>query len=175
LAVQRQIYHGAVPGEAEIGHIRLDRRGGIVESRCSGWAVDRKIRTLAQRKPDSVLAQLAQTSSGGEAKHLGKALAQEDPEALRILRETSDDLAFGLSHVVHLFHPEVIVVGGGLSLLGEPLRAAIATALPHFIMDAFAPGPRVVLAALGEDAVPTGALELAKTAAAMGNILQRQD
>src|SRR5438093_8933159 len=50
-------------------------------------------------------------------------------EAKRILNETAEDLAFGLSHVVHLFHPEVIVLGGGLSLVGEPLRAAVEGAL----------------------------------------------
>ena len=34
--------------------------------------------------------------------------------------------------------------------------------LPSFVMDAFAPGPKIALAALGEDAVPAGALELAR-------------
>ena len=37
------IYHGAPPGEAEFGHLRLDR-DTTVESRCSGWAVDDRIR-----------------------------------------------------------------------------------------------------------------------------------
>jgi glucokinase len=36
--------------------------------------------------------------------------------------------------------------------------------LPKFLMEVFRPGPRVALAALGEDAVPIGALELAKAA-----------
>jgi len=66
---------------------------------------------------------------------------------------------------LQLFHPEVIVLGGGLSLIGEPLRAAVESALRAFTMEAFAPGPQVRLAALGEDAVPIGALELAKHAA----------
>ncbi len=91
-------------------------------------------------------------------------MAQGDPDATVILQETAEDLALGLSHVVHLLHPQVIVIGGGLSLLGEPLRSAMANALPAFIMKAFAPGPVVALAALGEDAVPVGALELAKSA-----------
>ena len=76
------------------------------------------------------------------------------------MRETTEDLAFGLSHVVHLFHPEIIVLGGGLSGVGEPLRASVEGALRHFMMAAFAPGPRIALAALGEDAVPVGTLEL---------------
>src|SRR3954468_6941010 len=39
LVTERNIYHGAMPGEAEIGHVRLDRKGTTIESRCSGWAI----------------------------------------------------------------------------------------------------------------------------------------
>lgn len=165
LTVDGRIYHGAIPGEAEIGHIRLDRRGTIVESRCSGWAVDRKIRAFNKKNPQSRLSQAVGDLVRGEARVLPALLAEGDPDALRIVQETAADLAFALSHVTHLLHPEIVVLGGGLSLIGEPLRGAVAAALPGFIMDAFRPGPRVALAALGEDAVPTGALELARAAA----------
>jgi len=164
LVVDGKIYHGAQPGEAEIGHVRLDREGTIVEQRCSGWAVDEKIRRMKTTERDSLLAKLIGTSTGGEARHLAPALAKGDAAARRVLRETAEDLAFGLSHVIHLFHPEVIVLGGGLSLVGEPLRAAVESALRDFVMEAFAPGPEVRLAKLGEDAVPVGALELSKHA-----------
>ena len=162
LVADGNIYHGACPGEAEIGHVRLDRNGTIVESRCSGWAVDAKIRELRNREPDSLLSRLAGTMNGGEARHLTTALERGDAAACRILKETAADLAFALSHVVHLFHPEIIILGGGLSLVGEPLRRAVGDALRSFVMEAFAPGPQMALAALGEDAVPVGALELAR-------------
>jgi glucokinase len=154
-------YHGAAPGEAELGHVRLDRSGATVESRCSGWSVDARIRQLQETAPTSLLAKLASAAPGREARHLAPALASGDPTAAQLLRDVAGDLAFGLSHVVHLFHPQVIVLGGGLSLVGEPLRAAVADALPRFLMDAFQPGPRLALSALGEDAVPVGALLLA--------------
>jgi glucokinase len=162
LVVDGRIYHGAKPGEAEIGHVRLDRSGVIVEERCSGWAVDRKIRVACDREPQSALATLTAGMDSGQARALAPALAQGDALAAQILTEVADDLAFGLSHVTQLLHPEVIVLGGGLSLLGEPLRTAVAAALPRYVMEAFAPGPRVVLAGLGEDAVPVGALLLAR-------------
>lgn len=162
LTVNGQIYHGAKPGEAEIGHVRLDRSGATVESRCSGWAVDAKIRRHKEAHPDTLLSRLVDNATRGEAKYLASACAQGDTAAQAILRETAEDLAFALSHVTHLFHPEVIVLGGGLALMGEPLRAAVAASLPTFIMQVFAPGPRVCLAALAEDAVPVGALELAR-------------
>jgi len=161
LVVERAIYHGATPGEAEIGHVRLDRCGTIVESRCSGWAVDARIRELKKTEPRGVLSRLAAGVNGGEARFLSAAIEQGDASAKRILDEAAEDLAFGLSHVVHLFHPQVIILGGGLSGVGEPLRAAVEKALRGFIMEAFASGPKVALAGLGEDAVPMGALELA--------------
>jgi len=168
LIVDQRIYHGLTPGEVEFGHLRLDRSGRTIEDACSGWAVDAKIRCLAELKPDSFLGNLQQVHAiekgkGGEAQLLSRAIQNGDPDAIRVLEETAQDLAFGLSHVVHLFHPERIILGGGLSLLGEPWREAVARALPPLIMEGFAPGPPVVMSELGEDVVPRGALLLAAT------------
>lgn len=166
LVVEGKVYHGATPGETEIGHLRLDKSGVIVEERCSGWAMDRKLRAAAQAHPASPLAKLLPAQSGGEAKFLPEALRQHDALALQLLRETADDLAFALGHVTQLLHPQIVVLGGGLALVGEPWRAAVAEALPRYVMHAFAPGPEVRLAGLGEDVVPVGALTLAAMAAA---------
>ncbi|AHM62999.1 glucokinase [Flammeovirgaceae bacterium 311] len=156
-----RIYHGAFPGEAEIGHVRLDRLGSTMETNCSGWSVDRKIREAITGGTDSLLGQLAKDAGRAEARYLGPALEQGDSLAKQILQETGADIAFGLSHVVHLFHPEIIILGGGLSLIGEPLRAVVEAELRPYLMEAFLPGPQVVLSHLKEDAVPAGALALA--------------
>lgn len=169
-----RIYHGAIPGEAEIGHVRLERSGTTVESRCSGWAVDARIRELIRQQPRSRLAQLIGTETRGEARHLGAALAQGDPIAHQLLREMSADLAFGLSHLVHLFHPQVIILGGGLSGVGEPLRLAVAHALRDWVMEAFRPELNVKLSQLRADAVPVGALLLAAAVVKDGDAAQRK-
>jgi len=162
MVVDGRLYHGARPGEAEIGHLRLDRSGRIVEDACSGWAVDRRIRAAVVGQAGFLARAVgSQSSEGGESRHLRSAIDAGDPLARKILGDVADDLAFALSHAVHLFHPEIIVVGGGLSLVGEPLRAAMAEALPAYLMEAFRPGPQVALAGLGEDSVPIGALALA--------------
>lgn len=159
MVINGQIYHGTKPGEAEIGHIRLNREGLTLEDSCSGWAVDKKIRTVIAQKPDGKLAQLCADVNGGEAKMLLTALEQGDADALKILNDTAADLGFGLSHAVHLFHPDIIVLGGGLSLLGEPLRVRVQNAIRANTMTLFLPGPGVVIAELGELAVPVGAIE----------------
>ena len=160
LVIDGKIYHGDKPGEVEVGHLRLDPDGTTVEGRCSGWAVDRAIRAAFGNHPESLLASLCGDTPGGEAKHLTEALAQGDSLAQDILTTVTQDLAFALSHVTHLFHPQVITLGGGLSLIGVPLRKSIEEQLPGFLMEIYGNGPQIKLAELGEDAVPVGALLL---------------
>lgn len=162
LTVEGRIYHGGIPGESEFGHLRLDREGTIVEDRCSGWAVNRRILNAVRGEPDSVLARMVASEPGNEARHLGPALRAGDPMAGDILAETAGDLAFALSHVVHLFHPQILILGGGLSLLGERLNRAVEERLGGFVMEALHPIPPVVLSKLAEDAVPAGAMVLAR-------------
>lgn len=161
LVVDGQIYHGALPGEMEIGHIQLNKEGNIVEDHCSGWAVDRAIRRVIEKAPESMLAKMVVgLPLGGESRMLSPALAQGCPEADLVLTSAMDDLAFALGHVVQLVNPSVIIVGGGLSLIGEPLRHRLANALKRYVMPAFTV-PQVALAKLGEDAVTIGGLTLA--------------
>ena len=160
LVIDNQLFHGAFPGEAEVGHLLIDRTGLTVEDCCSGWAVDRKVWKAVRTEPTGILRKLAGPNRSGEAKFLKDALQQGDKSALAIMKETADTLGFGLSHVVHLFHPDIIILGGGLSFLGEYLREPAEEALRAYTMKAFLPGPPVAIAKLAENAVPVGALEL---------------
>ena len=68
-----------------------------------------------------------------------------------------DDVAAGVSGLVHIFNPEIVLVGGGVSaqeaLLLAPLRARVlAQTMPRF-----AEGLRLERAALGNDAGLIGA------------------
>ena len=161
IVINKKIYHGATNSEAEFGHIRLSKSGRTVESCCSGWAVDEKVRAHTKLYPQSLLGQLTKGYTRGEARALLPALEKKDEASMKILNDTVDDLAFGLSHVVHLVNPHTIILGGGLSLIGEPLRAAVAEKLPAYLMDVLRPGPTIQLSALKEDVVPIGALALA--------------
>ncbi|HZY82816.1 MAG TPA: ROK family protein [Cyclobacteriaceae bacterium] len=146
IVVDGAIYHGKLPGEVEFGHIRLDTSGKILQDSCSGWAVNEKVRAK---------------NLGTDSKALLPAIEKGNKDAIHIFEETMTDLAFGLSHVVHLFHPDTIIIGGGLSFIGEPLRRAVEEKLKLFIMDAFQPGPVIQLSQLKADAVPVGALIMA--------------
>jgi glucokinase len=163
LVIQNTIYHGKAPGEVEIGHIRMDKSGGTLESKCSGWAVNKRVRLYIDQNPESILYSLSKADQGPEATLLKPALEAGDLDAKQIVEEVADDLAFALSHIVHLFHPDVLVIGGGLSLLGDALAIPIAKQLDNYLLKAFLPAPEIKIAQLAEDVVPIGALELAKS------------
>ena len=176
MVINKQLYHGATPGEAEIGHLWLvppgestattARPGQTIEQTVSGWAVDGQIRDLLPQLADDSALKIAVQHAhvigqvGKEAQFLHPAYEANDPVARMLIEQIGSVVALGLSHVVHLFHPDALVLGGGLSLIGEPLRAAVRQALPRFIMKSFNPPPIVLLAKLGEDAVPVGGIEL---------------
>jgi glucokinase len=150
MVVDGQIYHGAMPGEAELGHLWLvppgestpgeSTPGQTLEETCSGWAMDRQIRDLLPQLPsDSPLRQMVEAATnegrvGGEARYLHPAYEQGDTVARMLIEQVGSVLALGLSHATHLFHPQVIVLGGGLSLIGEPFRVAVKNALERFVM-----------------------------------------
>lgn len=155
-----KLYHGRQQGESEIGHLRMGMDGSTLESLCAGWAIDSQMREAANKNPDSTLASLLPTEEGGETRYLLAALTQECGVANEILETLVTRLSFGLSHVVHLFNPDVLILGGGVSLIGEPLRKGIENELPRFVMQALHPIPKVAIAELGEDVVPMGALAM---------------
>jgi glucokinase len=169
MVLNGEIYHGEKPGEAEIGMMPFDRDMNTMESQCCGWSVDLKIRNYVKENPKSILNQLTNGMNGGEAKYLIKAVLEGDNGATGILNETADNIAFALSYAVLLFHPEIIIIGGGLSLMGDPLFERINKVLPKYVMRAFHPVPKVKIAKLGEDVVCIGALLLAMQAEKSAN------
>ncbi len=171
--VNGDIYRAAGKGAAEIGHLRvLDwRQGGEptlspLEEVASGWGIEKRLRRLlaAGDGNDSLLWKLAQGDPDRVTVELaGQAAQQGDPRARTALLEALAALAEAISAVIALLCPRRIVIGGGVSLLGdklffEPLREMIA----ERVFRPFAGLTEIVPAALGEAVVVHGALALAK-------------
>jgi glucokinase len=175
LIINGEIYRGCGRGAAEIGHLRVpvscvrESEFGYqpLELQASGWSIAQRARKklldpsvrdrakkmldLAGGNPDRLTGQLV-----GEAAALG------DEVARSLMEETCTYLAEAICHVIALLCPRRIVVGGGVSLLGdmllfEPLRAKVA----ERVFRAFADCYKIVPAALGEEVVVHGALALA--------------
>jgi glucokinase len=163
-----KIYHGQHPGEVEIGHTRVPFRDlpladwPILEKLCSGWALDAQVRAAAKAHPRSTLAELVRgADANGEARFLLEGRQRGDPRAAQIWDDWTRHFALGLSHTVHLFHPQILIIGGGVSQFGQPLLESVREHLEVLVMSAHRGTYEIALARLGEQVVPTGALLLA--------------
>ena len=104
---------------------------------------------------------------GGNADNLtAKAVAQSAAEGNEIACEVMDHacqvLGWAIAQVITIVAPEVVVVGGGVSLIGEPFFfAPLRSEVARYVFPPLAGSFRIVPAALGELAVVHGAVALA--------------
>lgn len=96
------------------------------------------------------------------ARHVGEAAREENLIARDVLHHACQALGWAIAQVITLVSPAVVVVGGGVSLIGEeqffkPLRAAV----DRYVFPPLGGTFQVVPAELGEEMVVYGALALA--------------
>jgi glucokinase len=178
LVINGEIYRGSGRGAAEIGHMRQwlgaesdSHSVQIVEHLASGWALQEKARSLLASKADLPETRVARGSCLNSlhileeltSRDVGEAAARGDEFAIHLLGSQQHWLAEAICNMIALLNPRRIVIGGGISLMGEkllfePLRRLVA----ERVFKPFAGCYEIVPAALGEAVVVHGALALAK-------------
>jgi glucokinase len=169
LILDGQVYRGSIGAGAELGHIVVDENGppcqgncpnhGCVETYASGTALAREGRAAAEREPDSALGRAL-----AEGPIVGRTVTdlaiQGDPLATEVVAQAGRHLGVALASLANIFDPDVIVIGGGVSAVGdlmlEPARDELRSrALPPMNRTP------VKLAQLGPDAGMIGAAAMA--------------
>jgi glucokinase len=158
--IDGRLYRGAAGNGGEFGHVTVDWRGrvcrgcgrhGCLEAYVSGTSISE--RALEGIDPASSLVGLGAPS----AADVVAAAVAGDAYARSVWEETIEALACGLTSIVNLFEPELVVLGGGVTragdLLIEPVRETVRA-------QAMAPAGRtveIVPAALGDRVGVVGA------------------
>ncbi len=152
LIIDRKIYRGCGQGAAEIGHLRIAEKGACdpiaLELIASGWAMEQ--RALESCLPTMKVPQLVQEAEAGNG------IAQ------LVFKRALSALADAICHVIVLLCPRRIVIGGGVSLLGDSLFVPLRQLVADRVFKPFAGLTDIVPAALGEEVVVHGALALAR-------------
>ena len=99
---------------------------------------------------------------GAVAGDVAEAAKAGDPIAMAVWDETVDALACGLTSIVNLFEPELVVLGGGVvSGTGEQLLGPVRTRVRAESMPPAAAEVQIVAAALGKRVGVVGAAAIA--------------
>lgn len=157
---------------AELGHITVVDDGelcgcgrhGCLEQYASGSALLREAKRLAesQTPAGARLAQL-QAEAGELTGHQVYAAVQEgDPGTMELVSTAARRLGQGMASITAVLDPEVFVIGGGLSELGDlilsPVREEYLRQLPA---RGFRPEAEIVIAHFTNHAGVVGAADLA--------------
>ncbi len=144
-----KVFHGAHGAAAEGGHVSVDYRSsvvcrcgvrGCIEALASGTAILRRAR-----------------EAGFSVQNASELAALEDPAAVQLMEETTDMLAAWLGSMMTLFDPGVVVLGGGVTKLGEKLFGPLRRKTPACTLNPNAAGISIVPAALGRECGVVGA------------------
>ena len=174
LLLDGEIRRGAHGLAGEAGHMIVAPDGpecpcgrrGCWERLASGEALGRAAREAAGagKAPalrDRVSGRIAEL----RGEHVGELATAGDPVARRLLRDFSSWVALGLNNLILVLSPEVIVVGGGLSELGEVFLAPVREALGEILVEQpRRPPVEVRRACHGDRAGVVGAAHLARDA-----------
>jgi glucokinase len=173
--VDRRIHGTDRPAAAEIGHLRPGLAAmsahDTIEAQAAGPGIEARTERLiretvaggvAEADAAALLADVAGHFHLLTTKQIAQHAVRGNRLARKVYREATDVLGWGIAQAVTLLAPEVVIVGGGVSLVGEevffgPLRAAVE----QYVFPPLVGQYRLEPAQLGESVVVHGALALA--------------
>ena len=147
IITNRKLYKGANNAAGEIGYLLINPKYMPKNNRDYGC-----LEKLASYK---VIVEKARKKLGRNIKvvEVFKMAAEGDDIALNIVRETIKYLAYGIGNISCVLDPELVIIGGGISVLPsrflEEIKKNVEEIIPFI--------PRIEFSQLGEDGVLIGA------------------
>ncbi|MBN1395424.1 MAG: ROK family protein [Pirellulales bacterium] len=167
-----KLWRGSRDSASEIGHMLMQLDGplcgcggrGCFEAIASRTAIERELREAVAAGRKTILLEL----TGGDLSvirsgMIRKALAAEDVLVTETMRRASEALGHACVNVRHLIDPEAIVLGGGVvEACSDFIMPIVENIVGTDPLPGAREGGRVLLSALGDDAVALGAVAAAR-------------
>ncbi len=164
-----QLFKGSTGYAGEIGHTTIYAGGdscgcgsnGCWETYVGPRAIIRRIRRTIDGGAESIISDMV----GGDMQKitvdvLVAAADQKDTVTLTALHEVGIDLGVGISNLINIFNPELVVMGGALSLASPWLLTAIREALQLRVLAPMLEKVNVIPSSLGLDSCVMGAVAM---------------
>ena len=168
VVIDGRLYRGSWGNGGELGHVTVDWHG----RRCRGCG---RRGCLEAYVSGTSIAERAQEAGVmlATAEDVAAAARAGDEGAVAVWDETVEALACGLTSIVNLFEPELLVIGGGVTRSGDQLLAPVREAVRRDAMRPAGDAVDVVLSAFGDRVGVVGAAAIvydrAMTASARAN------
>jgi predicted NBD/HSP70 family sugar kinase len=165
-----KIYRGSSGCAGDIGHICVDNSGplchcgnkGCLEAIAAGPAIAERSLLAAQAGKSSILMNYYEMNDHVlRAEDVGNASREGDTLAIEVIRESGQFVGDVLAGLVNFFNPGMIVIGGGVSNLGNLLLSSIRQTVLYRSLPLATRDLLIVFSESGQDAGVVGAINLA--------------
>ncbi|NLP36719.1 MAG: ROK family protein [Firmicutes bacterium] len=164
-----ELYRGSRGFAGEFGHMQIKPDGplcgcgkkGCLEAVASGSAIARQANEALKSGRETKLSALA-AQNGGKvtAEHVFLAAQAKDRTAQNIIEEAVYYLGLGISNLINLLNPSVVVLGGGVTNAGDLFFAPLLKIVAKHTVEYAAQTVKITPAVLGSEAGAIGMLHL---------------
>jgi predicted NBD/HSP70 family sugar kinase len=164
------LYYGKSGFSGEFGHIyAFDNeiichcgKKGCLETEASGAALHRVFLERAKGGSNTILQGKIEKEETLFLEDIIDASLEEDVLAIEIIEEVGNKLGRSISGIINLFNPDLLVIGGTLSLTGEYILLPIKSAVKKYSLNLVNKDTEIKLSKLGNKAGAIGAGLLAR-------------
>ena len=166
VVINGKLYGGNDGFAGEFGHITINPDGekcqcgnkGCWENYVSPQAILSKwilhpesnldARTMLQKNSEEIMTMFS------------KAIAEDDPAALEVLKDIAQYFGIGISNLANIFNPKSIILGGQITICGEKLLPIIRKDVEKRLMPVIKENLEILYATYGQDSVLIGTTAL---------------
>ena len=165
IIIEDKLYLGASGCAGELGHMTIKTdssscqcgNNGCLETLASGTAMAREAKERIGAGENTVLVEMAKgVIEDITAETISIAARNGDSLALAVISEAASYLGVGMANLVNIFNPEMIIIGGGASKIGDLLFNPAIQEMRRRAFKLTAQAVRVVPAELGGNAEVIG-------------------
>lgn len=171
IIINGNLYYGKSGFSGEFGHFCLfDNevichcgKKGCLETEASGSALYRYLIERYNEGCSTILADKIEQNEKISLTELVEAIQKEDILCIDILEQMGVNLGKGIAGLMNIFNPELVVLGGTLSLTGEYISLPIKSAIRKYSLNLVSQDTDVKVSKLGERAGVLGACLLSRS------------
>lgn len=170
IIINGKLYHGNSGFAGEFGHTIVQENGllctcgkkGCLETIASENALVRMVkRGLKEGKTSLITDLIKEKNDLITAETVLEAAKKEDHFSIEILSEIGHYLGKGIATLMHLYNPEMIIIGGKMAKAGQYITDSVKQTLNRRTIRLIREDTKIITTELGEKAAILGATSLA--------------
>ena len=171
IIINGQLFYGKSGYSGEFGHMTAYNNNiichcgkiGCIETEVSGRALQRKLTEKIREGKTSILSdKVLNRKEDITLQDILDAIAKEDVLSLATLQHIADELGKQLAGIINIFNPEMLVIGGEMSVTGDYLTLPVNMGIKKYSLNIMNEDSQIVTSELKDLAGITGACLMAR-------------